>query len=485
MPAEAPPSAAVRPARYRYRLGDGAAVEVVVHEPAPTQRPVPEMLVHDLWQAQRFQRADLRTSDGRSITILDPGRLNTNGGPDFRAARLRIGDLEWGGDVEIHTTSSDWFAHGHHQDAHYNATVLHVTLHADVWTGGLLRPDGTLLPELVLYPHLEDALRTLLYDFYTRAQNGILCAGRWAEVPEALRRSWIRRLARERVDEKTARLAQAYLAAPDLEALLHERLFAGLGYAPNAEPMADLARRLPLSLVRTLGDVTDIEALHLGTAGLLPEPPDLLESDRASADYAMDLRARFARLRAEHDIAAMEKTSWQFFRLRPANFPPLRIAQAAALVAPGGLLRRDPLGALLHALADADPVAALRKTLGSARPPAFWDEHVRLEKKTKPRDPSIGRQRVDTLLVNTALPVLLLHAEQSERPGLAEAVRAVLEKLPAGSGDRVTRRFAKLGTRPKSALEAQGLHQLYRTRCEKARCLQCAVGRFLLEGRNE
>ncbi len=451
-----------------------------VHDPdAAGLRPsVPEALLHDLWQHQQFDHAELNTTEGRPLRILAPARPNADGGPDFREAALRIGETQWHGDVEIHTRSAQWRAHGHHTDARYNSTVLHVALHDDDRTGRLRRADGSTLAELVLYPHLTAPLRKLLHAFRTRDRATLPCAERWDEVPAALRRSWTERLAAERMEDKKARLVDRYLARPDMDALLHERLFAGLGYAPNAEPMAELARRLPLRLARTIGDPLDIEALHLGVAGLLPAPPDLLESDRASADYAMMLRRRFDRLQAAHDLPVMEAASWQFFRLRPANFPPLRIAQAAALLGPGGLLRRDPFGRLLAAVHDPKPVAALRRLLATA-PGDFWTNHVRLERAAAERNPHIGRRRVDTLLVNAFVPVLLLHAEQQEAPGLEAALPDLLRRLPAGR-DRVTRIFAGLGSKPQNAFEAQGLHQLYRTRCTEARCLTCAIGRHLL-----
>ena len=357
--------------------------------------------------------------------------------------------------------------------------VLHVALCADIWTGGLLRADGSPLPELILYPHLDTPLRHLIYEFYTRPAGDILCAGGWSRVPETVSEPWIQELAAERMRAKKDRLAATYLYTPDLDVLLHERLFAALGYAKNADAMTALARRLPLALVRRITDPLDLEALHLGVAGLLPTPADLLDSDRATADYAMDLRDRFERLQLQFEIPVMERTAWRFFRLRPANFPPLRIAQAVALFRPGQLLHRDPLGQLARALRTKDPVKALRAALYST-PGAFWETHVRLEKTTKLRDPGIGTTRLDALIANAVVPVLLLHAEQTSDPSLEAAVYDVLRHLPPAQ-DEVTRRFAALGTKPKDALTTQGLHQLYRTRCSEVRCLTCAIGQFLLE----
>ncbi|PSQ82192.1 MAG: DUF2851 domain-containing protein [Bacteroidetes bacterium QS_8_68_15] len=407
---------------------------------------MPEALLQDLWRRRHFDTSALHTTDGRPIGVLDPGRLNTDAGPDFNEAHVRIGGRDWHGDVEIHPASGGWFDHDHHRDARYNAAVLHVTLYVDDWTGGLIREDGSPLPEVVLAPHLTAPLRELLHDFRTREDEGLFCAPRWNEVPDQKRTRWIAEMTEERLEAKKERLVDRYFATPDLEALLHERLFAGLGYSKNDAPMSDLARRTP-----------------------------------ATAEYATDLAERFEQLEHTFDLPApMASERWQFFRLRPANFPPLRIAQAVALVAPGGLLHRDPLGRLLDAVRSDTPARDLRAVLEANAPSDFWKTHFHLEKATAERDPSVGRRRVDTLITNAVAPILLLCAEQHGDDALASAVRALLHDLPAGS-DRVTRRFRDLGTRPQDAFEAQGLHQLYRTRCCEGRCLDCTIGQHLVD----
>ena len=457
---------------------DRAVHTVTLGEPPQPDLHLPEALVQDLWKTQRFDHSALATYRGEPIHILHPGRLNTESGPDFTAARLRIGEMEWAGDVEIHLSSSGWQAHRHDRDDRYSSVVLHVVLHADLHTGCLHRADGTTLPELVLYPHLETPLRRLLHQFYTTSRRDILCAAQWNQVPEAVKNSFIHQLARERLESKKQELARRCGDASELERLLQERVYAGLGYANNAEPMSMLARRLPLSTLRSYEDPTDLEALHFGTAGLLPTPEDLLESDRSTADYAVHLKERFHRLNQQLERRPMERTLWQFFRLRPANFPTLRIAQASALLHPGSLLHHDPLERLSEAFIQPRPKRALR-ALFNVRLPDFWHTHLHLHKTTKPYNPAIGKSRTDTLLVNAAAPVMLQYARQKGRPALEQAVLDLLQNLP-GPTDRITRRFKKLGSPARDALTAQGQHQLYRTRCKEARCLTCPIGQHLL-----
>lgn len=472
------PAETLRHSLRRFYAFDDTIFELAVHEPQQLTEHVPEAFVQDLWAFQRLNASRLRTSDGAPVEVLEPGTRNTDGGPDFRQARLRIGGVVWVGDVEVHTTSGTWFDHQHHLDPRYNSVVLHVALIPDPWTGGLLRADGVPIPEVTLYPCLDAPVRTLLHDFHTRRDEALPCAAGWSRVPASLRTTWIDRLGRERMLEKADRLAEAYLHTPDVDALLHRALFTALGYAKNAEPMQELARRVPLPLARQIQDPRDLEAVHAGVAGLLPAASDLLDSDRESSDYVMELRERFDRLQHRFDLRPMPAVMWQFFRLRPANFPPLRIAQAASLVQPGQVLHRDPLGRLLEALHAEDPLRALRTLLRGA-PDPFWQTHVRYERPTSsPHTATIGRSRIDQLIVNAILPVLLVAADA--HPEIDPEQLVQLTRRLSAASDHITRRFEALGTRPADALAVQGLHQLYRTRCSEVRCLTCAIGQHLL-----
>ena len=449
----------------------GQRMAVTLHEPeAPLAERVPEAFVQDLWAQQHLNTDQCRTVDGASVQILSPGTLNTDAGPDFRDACLRIGDVTWHGDVEIHNQSHGWRAHKHQHDTRYNSVVLHVTLATDMWTGRLKRADGSVLPEMVLERVLNQPLREALHRFLTRTDTPIVCAAQWEQVDATLRSAWMRELGYKRLRQK----AEA-LSAP-LEDALFERLCAGMGYAKNDAPMSDLAARCPLSWLRALPDVTSVEAALFGWAGLLPEPASLVEAERATVDYVMRLRDRFRRLQHQHRASPLSVERWTFFRLRPNNFPPLRLAQVAPWVAPGGWLHTDPTDALRTALCEDDPRVALHELLSST-PGDFWTHHRRLDRTSKPYDPSLGTRRRDTLILNALVPVLMRMAHDDAV--LRGAVECLLSQLPAAS-DRVTRIFRELGSRPTDAIEAQGAHQLYRTLCSEGRCLQCAVGQAVL-----
>ncbi|MEZ4700346.1 MAG: DUF2851 family protein [Rhodothermales bacterium] len=475
-----PRSASASSERWYVYGFDGAWVEVHLHEP-PSPARVPERLLHDIWATQRFDRAELSLVDGRRLQVAHPGLPNPHGGPDFRDARIEIEGAWLDGDIELHIASGDWQSHRHERDPAYNGTVLHVTLFPDVFTGRLRREDGVVLPECVLAPRLQAPLRSLLYDFHRLQQDSLPCASMLGQVDPQRVGRWIETLGVRRVASRKTELANAYLAEPDLESMLHRAVFHALGAEPNGHALEELARRLPLSIVRRLVDPLDLEALHLGTAGFLPVPRTaLLRSDRPASDAIVELETRYEALNARLGIVPMSASAWQFFRLRPANFPTLRIAQAAALIQSGGFLHQDPVGDAIRALrSGASPDAFF--ALFDTPPSRFWNEHYRFGKRSRSHhDAGIGRPRRERILLNAVAPLLALVAEQHQDMALEEAVFAALRRCKP-ERDHITARFDALERIPQHAVATQGLHALFRSYCQEARCLSCEIGRQLTE----
>ena len=413
--------------------------EPLVAEPPDRIARVPEAAIQDAWVRGLFDARDLCTTDGQPVEIVRLGTLNTDSGPDVRDARIAIDGVLWAGDVEIHTTSGAWDAHGHHRDPAYDRVVLHVVLAADRRTGTLRRADGSALPELVLLPHLDRSLRALLRAFHVEPATSPRCGSRWGEVDPTLARAWVRHLGTERLRQRARDLGREYGCRPDLDRLLVRRMFRALGYEANADAFETLAARLPLADLR-----------QRSAAGL-----------HAALLYASALQpAELFTEAAVADLAPMPPRAWRRGG-RPANAPLRRIAQAAAWLAPGGPLRHDPVETLADVLA-----AGVEAAMESLRP------------ETPDGSSRLGEARAVRVLADAVLPVLLLDAEQREDPAREAAVLDAYDSLPAAA-DRITRPFADLGLRPRSAAEAQGVHQLARGYCEEGRCARCAIGRAL------
>lgn len=467
---------------YRRLLYEGGhpIAQLVIHEPSGGVPEIREEVIQDIWHRQEFETEDLTTTTGERITVIDPGSPNVDSGPDFRQARVEIDELQWFGDIEIHRTPSGWYEHGHDRDPRYNRVVLHVSLHVTETSDRLRREDRSILPELVLEPYLSTPVRRLLYQFYNRSSQTVYCASSWKQVPASLRLGWIRRLGLERLQAHKQQLAADYMVHGDLHLVLYRHLFRALGYAKNDRAMLSLVDRVPFEVAHDYRDApVALEALFLGMAGLLSggATPNAFEDE--TARYIEDLRGYFEEMFERIDRPPMDPTAWQFFRLRPANFPTLRIVQGAALLQRDRLLQGDSIGLLTEAVEADNPVGALRSLL-RVELTGFWTDHIRLEQRTKPRNPTLGKTRADTIAVNVLLPTVLLYAEQQEDVALMDRVTEAYRRFPAGS-DRIVRRFEAMGTTPTNAQETQGIHQLYRTRCSKARCLECAIGRYVLE----
>ncbi len=463
--------------RYLYDA-DRIGMQITMHEPVDDLPHVREEVIQDIWCRQEFDVSNLTTVTGEKVVVVDPGRPNSDGGPDFLEAKIEIDDLLWVGAVEIHPASGGWYDHGHDGDPVYDRVILHVSLREDEYTGSVFRSDSSQIPELILYPYLRTSVRKLLYRFYHRSQEDIYCRPFWRDVPSSIRQRWIRWLGLERVHTHMTDFAEAYLEDPDPTHLLYQHVFRALGYAKNSEAMRMLADRVSYDRAQRYADDPErLEALFFGMAGFLAgDSRTAFENE--SAAYVDRLRTRFGELVEDLDRPPMARSAWQFFRLRPANFPTLRIAQAVTLLRPGRLLYGDAESRLIEAIESNHPVDSLRQLLRVPLP-EFWRTHIRLDRPTKSRNPMLGSRRADDIAVNVLLPMVLLYAEQNDRPELGGRVEGVLEEFPAGS-DRITRKYEEMGATPASALEAQGMHQLYRTRCSEARCLQCAIGRHIM-----
>ncbi len=456
---------------------------------------LPERLLRHLWGELHLALDRLRTTDGAPLTVVRPGRLNGDSGPDYLEATLRFGDGPVRtGAVEIHLRRGDWSAHGHERDRRYNQVLLH----AVVWPDGPLAParraDGIEPPTLILSEYLSAPLRTLLPALLraeSAASRGDLpCAFGMTRVSEGEKIDWIDRLAPERFQSKIDRLRgrlDGLIGAgfdPNRGStwtqLLYEAVADGLGYSKNREPFTALARRLPLAELRHRSadpDPTErrlrTETVLFGAAGLLPTADD--------DGYTAALRDRWPLLNS--GLVPMAATDWQFFRLRPANFPTVRLAALAALSDRLPTLLADATRALsLPTIRDR--ATALRSLLTIPAEGGYWATHHRFGGSAhEPAAHLVGRDRADDLILNAVLPTLALGADLHGRLVLAADVAATWLGYPKGDDNETTRRLGRVlfgpraGAAIRTAGQQQGMIQLDRAFCSPLHCLDCAIGR--------
>ncbi|GAB3320190.1 DUF2851 family protein [Hymenobacter humi] len=425
-----------------------------------------EDFLHYVWQHQYFDKTDLRTADGEDIQVLRPGHRNADAGPDFLNARLRLGEVEWNGAVEIHLRSSDWARHSHQTDQKYDQVILHVVGSHDA---DVARTNGSLIPALALQPRL---LPELLARYQALVEAPVVaplpCAPLLNLVPEITKTMMTERALLERVEAKADVIMTLHQhLGQDWEATAYHALMAAFGFQKNGEPLARLAKAVPLAVLRRhRHDQRQLEALLFGQAGFLAD-----NEETVADEYIQDLKQEHEFLRHKYGLgpAALLVHEWNYLRLRPANFPPVRLGQLA------GLLHARP--ALFDALLTAQSVAALTEFF-QAPAPAYWRTHFRPGRPGKV--PSLGKSSIDLLITNVVVPLRVAYARHVGQPALVESSVALLSELPA-EHNQFTDVYEALAFAHRTAADSQGLLSLHKSYCAPRRCLHCAIGSRLLQ----
>ena len=425
-----------------------------------------EDFLHYVWQHQYFDKADLRTAEGEEIQVLRPGHRNADAGPDFLNARLRLGEVEWNGAVEIHLRASDWARHHHQTDPKYDQVILHVVGRHDA---DVARTNGSPIPALALQARIGPELLARYQALVDApAAAPLPCAPLLAQVPEITRTMMTERALLERVEHKAdAVLALHQTLGQDWEATAYHALMAAFGFQKNSEPLARLAKALPLAVLRRhRHDRRQLEALLFGQAGFLVDNEETVEDQ-----YIQDLRQEHEFLRHKYGLgpAALAVHEWNYLRLRPANFPTVRLGQLA------GLLHARP--ALFDALLTAGSVRALTEFF-QAPAPDYWRRHFRPGRPG--RAPALGQSSVELLITNVVVPLRVAYARHLGQPALVESSVALLSELPA-EHNQYTDAYAALGFVHRSAADSQGLLALHKNYCAPRRCLHCALGSRLVQ----
>ena len=420
-----------------------------------------ESFLHFLWRWRRFEAHNLTTTQGQPLDILHPGEWNTHAGPDFFNARLRIGPTVWAGNVEIHRLASEWVAHRHSDDGAYDNVVLHVVLEEDQ---PVVRPSGERIPCL----ELKGRIPPRILETYQRLEHErawIPCQTFFKNIPGIIRLNWLDRLLVERLEQKTAAIAEALRTTENhWEEAFYRLLARNFGLKVNAEPFEALARSLPLPiLARHKNDPLQIEALLFGQAGLLEEP----FHDEHPAALAREYRF----LRHKYGLVPLSGSQWKFLRLRPANFPTVRLAQFAALV--------HQSAHLFSKILEAGTLREMEH-LFNVQPGGYWSAHFQFDKPSVQRAKNPGRDFVHLLVINTIAPFLFYYGKIKNLEALQKRALSLLEELPPES-NTILDGWADLGVPARNAFQTQALIHLKTRYCDARRCLECAVGNAILK----
>lgn len=413
-----------------------------------------EDLLQYIWQHQYFNRQDLCSCEGEPIRIIHPGTWNRNQGPDFLNARIQIADNVWAGNVELHVRSSDWDRHGHGSDAHYGPVVLHVVWEADRVINSI--------PVL----ELNGRVPGQLLERYAKLMNQtrfVPCEDLLTPLPPLIWSAWRERLITGRLLRRNAevelRLQQTEY---NWEEICWQMIARNFGIRLNADVFEDIAKSLPLSkLRRCRHDQERLEALLLGQAGMLEQP--------FSEEYPLRLQQHYQILAKGMKLKPVA-SKLLFLRMRPANFPGIRLAQLSVLLA-----ARDNLFEAFCAAASVDELRQmLWVTAGE-----YWNNHFRIGEPARFQPKQVGRMLADNIVLNTAVPLVFAYAQYRKDEPLLEKALNWLQQIPAES-NHIIQSFQKQGLPTETAADSQALLELKRHYCEQHRCLDCSIGNFLL-----
>lgn len=423
-----------------------------------------EYFLHYLWQFQYYHKLTLVTTAGDPLQVLRPGYHNNHAGPDFTGAQVQLGVMKWIGSVEIHVRASEWYDHQHHQDAAYDNVVLHV-----VWEDDkpVYRADGTIIPTLELRHRVSESL-IFEYKKLVNSLETIPCHGQLRRVDGLPRIQALDRALVQRLEDKSKVVRAIYEACgQDLEETCYQLLSRNFGFKINADPFQQLARAVPYRMIRKHSDKSvQIEALLFGQAGFL-------DGKKNSDVYQQHLRREYGMLASKYALrdVRLHPTQWRFMRLRPANFPTVRIAQLAALL--------HEKHNIFSRIIEATTACELREIF-STDTSGYWRTHYRFGKTAQGTVATLGAASVDNILINTVVPLLVFYSQLKDDDIFMDRAVTLLQQI-APEQNAITKLWAEQDMKIHSAFDSQALLQLYHGSCQRRRCLDCAIGFALLK----
>ena len=399
---------------------------------------------------------NLQTIEGEAVEVVTTGYRNTDSGPDFLEAKIQIGDKLWAGHVEIHVKSSDWNRHGHQSDKAYKNVILHVVYENDAKANDL--------PTLELKGHFEETLFSQ-YQAFISSKNWIPCEKSIDRVPVFTRLSWLDRMAIERLESKSESVTKILNANQfDWEDALYKLLMRYFGLKVNNEAFETLANILPFkTLLKHADNILQVEAMLMGCAGFL--------EDDFTEDYPLMLKREFAVMKAKFNLLTMPAERWKFMRMRPSNFPTIRLAQMAQLI--------HKNGCLFSKIREAENVAEVKALLDVAAS-EYWETHYRFEVLTESKPKHLGETTADVLIINAVIPLLFTYGKLHKDETYCDTAMRFLEETEA-EDNAIIRHFAQCGIEAENAMQTQALLNLFNLYCKRKRCLECRIGNVLMK----
>ncbi|WP_299158982.1 DUF2851 family protein [uncultured Tenacibaculum sp.] len=421
-----------------------------------------EEFLHFLWQYKLFDVNNLKSVHNETIQVIKSGMHNKNSGPDFLNAQLKINNQLWVGNVEIHINSSDWYIHKHEVDENYDAVILHVVWKHD---SEVFMKNNQPIPTLELKDLVNEKLQNNYKNLFSKQLRWIPCELLIAEVDSFLIRNWLERLYFERLENKSILIKELLTRSNNnYEAVLFQLLAKNFGLKVNGEAFLQLAKSFDFSVLQKVRfNELQLSALLFGQAGFLENDNDI------ESEYFFQLKNEYSYLKHKYKIESIANNQFQFFRMRPNNFPTVRIAQLVALFKK----HQNLFSKLMELNKKEDFYDLLFVEIND-----FWKEHYTFKTKSNKSSKKLTKSFIDLLLVNTIIPLKFVY-EQSRGELDSEEILKLIQQIKPEKNSIISK-FTELKVLSKSAFETQALLELKNSFCENKRCLECAIGNSLL-----
>lgn len=413
-----------------------------------------------IWRMGLFDHSELVTTGGEKIKILDNGTLNTDAGPDFHNAQVIIAGTRWAGNVEIHLQSSDWNKHQHQKDKAYNNVILHVVLDEDE---PVQSEQGIQIPCLTLKKRIKKGLEKK-YRRLMENEHWIPCQHQFHTVSEITKNSWMDRLMVERLEGRMEQFEKKLTNNKnDWESTFYLFLVRSFGMKVNNEPFEQLAHSLPLkTLLKHKRNLFQMESLLFGQAGLL--------DGTFEDEYPATLKKEYSFLQKKYNLTPLPKEIWKFMRMRPANFPTIRIAQLATLIHQSEHL----FSKIIAAKNNEELINLFQLRLSN-----YWKTHYIFDKASSSRKKTLGKQAIQLLVINTIAPFIFLYGSKQGDDRYKDKALDLLDAI-SPEKNKIINEWLKLGITPKSAYQTQALLQLKKMYCDNKKCVTCSIGHQVL-----
>lgn len=420
-----------------------------------------EEFLYYIWRLKLFDKLDLTTTLGETIEIIQSGTYNDDAGPDFFNARLKIGNTVWAGNVEVHVNASDWERHAHHNDTAYNNIILHVVYNADKI---IKRKSGEVIPTLELKNKIDKKYFEN-YEYFKSSKDWIPCEKQITKASLLIINSTLDKMLLERLERKSVSIVDSLkLNNNNWEETFYQHLARNFGFKVNAEPFELLAKSTPsIILAKHKNSLLQIEALLFGQSGLLNE--------HFEDEYLRGIQNEYVYLKQKLKLNSVDAHLWKFLRLRPVNFPTIRIAQFANLIYNSSHL--------FSKIIETNNIRTL-KSLMNIDVSEYWQTHYTFGKKSKLKTKHLGEESINTILINTVVPFLFVYGKQKNEEKYVDRALHFLEQLP-GEHNSIITKWEALKMNVNTAYTTQALLQLKNEYCNHKKCLSCTIGNQLIK----